>query len=103
MSRQVEGYAIEICGEGRSVSNNVCECFPTWDEAIKRLGSIVQQKADQYDAKPLCLLRLSSQETCHSTGVVSVYSFTQVGVIIQIRALFKNISSLQAQQGVLSS
>lgn len=103
MSHQVEGYAIEVCGESESVSNNVCERFPTWDEAIKRLGAVVQEKSDQYNANPICLLRLSSQQICNTTGVASVYSFTGSGIIIQIRALFKETSSLQALPCALSS
>lgn len=95
MTRQAEGYAIEICGE-KDTNNTLCECFPTWDEAIKRLVVVVEELIEKYDSKPICLLRLSSQKTCNAAGAVSVYSFTKVSVIVQIRAVFRETSSLQS-------
>lgn len=102
MPREIEGYSIEVCGE-KDYENSVCECFPTWDEAVKRLSILVEEKAEQYNIKPICLLRVSSQETCHTSGIASVYSFTKAGIIIQIRALFRETSSLQDLPGGLSS
>lgn len=104
MYREIDGYAIEICGESiDNCKNSVCECFSTWNEAIKQLGKIVEEKTEQYDSNPICLLRLSSQETCNTSGIVSVYLFTKANVIIQIRAIFTETASLQVPLNVQSS
>lgn len=102
MNREIEGYTIEICGDPNK-KNTVCDTFSTWEEVIDRLRHVVQEKIDEYDTKPICLLRLSSKQTCEKDGVVNVYSFIKIGMNIQVRAIFKKTSFLPEQQVALSS
>jgi hypothetical protein len=104
MPREIEGYSIEVLGEPNGL-NTVCDCFSTWEKVLLRVNRVVEEKADQYDAKPICLLRVSSQQTCNTIGVVNMYSLTKAEYIItiQIRAIFKETSSLQDLPGGLSS
>ncbi len=102
MNREVEGYTIEVCGDPNN-KNVVCDTFSTWEDVIDRLKYVVQEIIDEYDTKPICLLRVSSQQACDKDGVVNVYSFIKIGMTIQVRAIFKRTSFLQVQQVALSS
>lgn len=102
MNREIEGYTIEVCGDPNN-KNVVCDTFSTWEDMVDRLKYIVQDKIDEYDIKPICLLRVSSQQTCEKDGVVNVYSFIKIGMTIQVRAIFKNTSFLPEQQVALFS
>jgi hypothetical protein len=102
MNREVEGYSIEVCGDPNN-KNVICDTFSTWEDVIDRLKYIVQEKIDEYDTKPICLLRVSSQQACEKDGVVNVYSFIKIGITIQVRAIFKRTSFLPVQPIAQSS
>lgn len=70
-----QGYSIEICG-GPVCKNTVHELVYTWQDALSQLNIVIQQFSEKYNIKPICLLRMSSEETCIRTGRVSAYSFT---------------------------
>ena len=70
-----QGYSIEVYGEPEC-KNTVHELVYTWQDALSRLNIVVQQISEKYNIKPICLLRMSSEETCVSSGRVSTYSFT---------------------------
>jgi hypothetical protein len=102
MSRTVEGYSIEVIGD-YNVSNTVHECLSSWDEAVNCLKWTVQELIDKYDIKPICLLRMSSRETCDSEGNVNVYSLCGKNTMtISIKALYasKEISVYPEQLAV---
>jgi hypothetical protein len=104
MSRTIEGYSIEVSGDC-DISNTVQECFPSWDEAVRCLNRTVEEIINKYSVKPICLLRMSSQEICNSEGNVTVYSLRgKYNITIIIKAIYSSKEiSLSPEQLVVQS